>query len=69
MGEQVTGSRTSRGWVLCLLAHLHAMRGEFEAARTLYEEGRVAMEELGKRGLTSLMVDEAYKDKNYQWKY
>ena len=26
-------------------------------------------EELGKRGLTSLMVDEAYKDPNYQWKY
>ena len=26
-------------------------------------------EELGKRGLTSLMIDDAYKDKNYQWKY
>ncbi len=26
-------------------------------------------EELAKRGLTSLMVEEAYRDPNYQWKY
>ena len=45
--EQVTGNRLSRGWVLCLLAHLHAMKGEFERARELSRNGRAAMEELG----------------------
>jgi predicted ATPase/class 3 adenylate cyclase len=45
--EQVSGNRLSRGWVLCLLAHLRSMKGEFERARELYRDGRVAMEELG----------------------
>jgi class 3 adenylate cyclase/tetratricopeptide (TPR) repeat protein len=44
--EQVAGSRLSRGWVLCLLAHLRAMEGQFETARTLYQDGRAAMEEI-----------------------
>jgi class 3 adenylate cyclase/tetratricopeptide (TPR) repeat protein len=44
--EQVAGSRLSRGWVLCLLAHLRAMEGRFDDARALYREGRAAMEEL-----------------------
>ena len=45
--EQVTGNRLSRGWVLCLLAHLHAMTGEFGTARELHQRGRAAMEEMG----------------------
>jgi predicted ATPase/class 3 adenylate cyclase len=44
--EQVAGNRLSRGWVLCLLAHLRAMKGEFETARDLYRNGRAAMEDL-----------------------
>jgi class 3 adenylate cyclase/tetratricopeptide (TPR) repeat protein len=44
---QVTANRLSRGWVLCLLAHLHAMKEEFDTARELYRNGRAAMEEMG----------------------
>ena len=44
--ENVAGNRASRSWVLCLLAHLHAMKGEFERARALYREGRAGLEEL-----------------------
>src|SRR5207244_1678486 len=45
--EQVSGNRLSRGWVLCLLAHLRSMKGEFEGARELYRAGLAAMEEMG----------------------
>ena len=45
--QQVTGNRLSRGWVMCLLAHLRAMKGDFDAARELYQSGRAALEELG----------------------
>jgi predicted ATPase/class 3 adenylate cyclase len=51
--DDVASSRTSRGWVLCLLAHLHAMKGEFDVARALHEEGRAAMEEMGKGWLVA----------------
>jgi predicted ATPase/class 3 adenylate cyclase len=44
---QVTANRLSRGWVLCLLAHLHAMKEEFGTARELYRNGQAAMEEMG----------------------
>jgi class 3 adenylate cyclase/tetratricopeptide (TPR) repeat protein len=44
--DQVSENRLSRGWLLCLLAHLHGMKGEFDAARDLYRSGRAAMEEL-----------------------
>jgi predicted ATPase/class 3 adenylate cyclase len=44
---QVTTNRLSRGWVLCLLAHLHAMKEDFDTARELYRNGRAAMEEMG----------------------
>jgi len=45
--EQVSASRLSRGWVLSILGHLHAMQGDFERARTLCRDGRAEIEELG----------------------
>ncbi len=44
--EQVGSNRLSRGWVLCLLAHLTAMRGDFDRARQLYRDGYAAIEEV-----------------------
>jgi class 3 adenylate cyclase/tetratricopeptide (TPR) repeat protein len=45
--EQVSASRLSRGWVLSILGHLHAMQGDFERARALCRDGRAEIEELG----------------------
>jgi predicted ATPase/class 3 adenylate cyclase len=47
MLERVEASRLSRGWVACVLGHLHAMRGDFEQARTLGHDGRAQIAELG----------------------
>jgi len=49
--EQVTGNRRSEGFVICLLALLEAMRGHFERARMLAEQGRATLEELGEGGV------------------
>jgi predicted ATPase len=47
---QVGSNRLSHGWVLCLLAHLTAMRGEFNDARKLYREGAAAISEVAGEG-------------------
>jgi class 3 adenylate cyclase/tetratricopeptide (TPR) repeat protein len=48
--EQVSSNRLSRGWVLCLLAQLTAMRGDFDGARQLYRDGSAAIEEVAGEG-------------------
>jgi class 3 adenylate cyclase/tetratricopeptide (TPR) repeat protein len=48
--EQVGSNRLSRGWVLCLLAHLTAMRGDFDRARQLYRDGCGAIQEVAGEG-------------------
>jgi ATP/maltotriose-dependent transcriptional regulator MalT len=42
----VGGNRLSRGWIVCLLAHLTAMRGDFDSARQLYRDGSAAIREV-----------------------
>jgi hypothetical protein len=42
-----TGDRRTEGLVLCALAHLEAMRGEFARARELSAQARTTLEELG----------------------
>jgi ATP/maltotriose-dependent transcriptional regulator MalT len=44
--ELVADSRLSRGGVTCILGYLHAMRGEFDVARDLCREGRIAIGEI-----------------------
>jgi predicted ATPase/class 3 adenylate cyclase len=48
--QDVRGNRISSGWVLCLLANLWAMRGDFERARRAYREGRAAIREVAGEG-------------------
>jgi class 3 adenylate cyclase/tetratricopeptide (TPR) repeat protein len=48
MLEQFSDNRISLGSVLCLLAHLRAMTGEFDLARELYQSGRAGMEEVSR---------------------
>jgi class 3 adenylate cyclase/tetratricopeptide (TPR) repeat protein len=48
--EQVRSNRLSGGWVLCLLANLSAMRGDFDRARRAYREGRAAIQEVAGEG-------------------
>ncbi len=42
-----TADKRMEGLVLCLLAPLHAMQGEFETARSLYTRGRALLEDIG----------------------
>ena len=42
-----TSDKRLEGLVLCLLAPLRAMQGEFEAARTLYARGRALLDDIG----------------------
>jgi len=44
---QGLANRRSEGLVLCVLAHLRAMEGDFEEARELYTRARALLEELG----------------------
>ena len=43
----VADDRRAEGVVLCALAHLHALRGDFDEARNLYRRARETLEELG----------------------
>jgi class 3 adenylate cyclase/tetratricopeptide (TPR) repeat protein len=45
--EQAPGDLRARGIVQCSLAHLQAMQGHFEEARSLYTEARRTFQELG----------------------
>lgn len=42
-----TGNKRLEGRVLCLLAPLRAMQGDFDAARDAYARGRALLEEIG----------------------
>jgi tetratricopeptide (TPR) repeat protein len=44
---QARGDRRAEGKVLCAVAQLHAMNGEFEKARDCYRRGRASLHELG----------------------
>jgi class 3 adenylate cyclase/tetratricopeptide (TPR) repeat protein len=44
---ETQGDHKAEALVLCALAHLHAMRGEFIEARTLYRQSRAMFEEYG----------------------
>jgi predicted ATPase/class 3 adenylate cyclase len=44
---QGLANRRSEGLVLCVLAHLRAMEGDFDEARELYKRARALLEELG----------------------
>jgi class 3 adenylate cyclase/tetratricopeptide (TPR) repeat protein len=44
---QGLANRRAEGLVLCVLAHLRAMQGDFEEARELYTRARAVLEELG----------------------
>ncbi len=52
--EQNQGNRRSRAVVLWSLSHLEAMRGDFEAARALYQESRALLEGLGVKMMAAL---------------
>jgi tetratricopeptide (TPR) repeat protein len=56
--EEVGGDRKARALILGALAHLEAMRGNFDRGRTLYQESRSGLAELGwnlQAALTSLV--------------
>jgi predicted ATPase/class 3 adenylate cyclase len=44
---QGLATRQAEGLVLCVLAHLRAMQGDFDEARVLYTRARALLEELG----------------------
>jgi predicted ATPase/class 3 adenylate cyclase len=48
------GDHKAEALVLCALAHLHAMRGEFDEARVLYRQSRAMFEEYGWHFLAAL---------------
>ncbi|MGQ0608034.1 MAG: ATP-binding protein [Chloroflexota bacterium] len=47
IAAEVGDDRRAEGVVLCALAHLHALRGEFDEARTLYRRARETLHALG----------------------
>jgi class 3 adenylate cyclase/tetratricopeptide (TPR) repeat protein len=47
--EECAGSQSAEGLVLCALAHLHGLAGEFDQARLLYGQARERYEGLGLR--------------------
>jgi class 3 adenylate cyclase len=47
--EECAGSQSGEALVLCALAHLHGLAGEFDEARRLYQRARDTYEELGLR--------------------
>ena len=58
--EQASGDRRTQGIVMCLLARLESMRGNFERARSLYTQGRLTLEEMGRSVLSSSTSLDAY---------
>jgi len=52
--EETSGDRKAEALVLCALAHLHAMRGEFDEARDLYRRSRAMFDEFGWHFLAAL---------------
>jgi class 3 adenylate cyclase len=59
IGEQVQSSPVAVGETLHPLAALHAMRGEFDVARSLVREGREILDELGRMHSAALSHHEA----------
>ncbi|HUG30301.1 MAG TPA: adenylate/guanylate cyclase domain-containing protein [Candidatus Limnocylindria bacterium] len=60
VAERVQGDRRSEAIVFGALAHLHAMAGDFELARTMYRREREYLEVLGpSRELASTSLDSA----------
>jgi ATP/maltotriose-dependent transcriptional regulator MalT len=47
MVTDTADDRSAEGVVLCALAHLHGLRGEFDEARALYRQARATLHELG----------------------
>jgi class 3 adenylate cyclase/tetratricopeptide (TPR) repeat protein len=45
--EEVSGDQKAEGVILGVLAQLHAMKGDFEPARELYQRGRAMLVDLG----------------------
>ncbi|MEP7297919.1 MAG: adenylate/guanylate cyclase domain-containing protein [Burkholderiales bacterium] len=48
----VSGNRQIQGVIMCIVAQLRAMNGEFQVARSLYRQGRAMLHDLG-RDLTA----------------
>jgi predicted ATPase/class 3 adenylate cyclase len=48
-----SGDRRTQAVVLCVLAHLHAMQGSFEEARTEYRRAQVMLDDLGVKVLAA----------------
>ncbi|MGI8998542.1 MAG: hypothetical protein ACR2GO_02390, partial [Candidatus Limnocylindria bacterium] len=49
IAAEIGDDRSAEGVVLCALAHLHALRGEPDEARTLYRRARRTLHDLGGR--------------------
>lgn len=47
IAAQIGDDRRAEGVVLCALAHLHALRGDFDEARSLYRRARETLQALG----------------------
>jgi class 3 adenylate cyclase len=47
--ERAAGDKRLEGLVLCLLAPMRAMRGEFDAARADYARGRALLDDIGEK--------------------
>jgi class 3 adenylate cyclase/tetratricopeptide (TPR) repeat protein len=52
--DETAGDRKAEALVLCVMARLHAMRGEFDVAREHYRRSRAMLEEFGWHLLASL---------------
>jgi class 3 adenylate cyclase/tetratricopeptide (TPR) repeat protein len=59
VSERVTGDRQAEAAVLCVAAHLEAMRGAFDLSRALCLQARQIFEELGLRVEAASMVLES----------
>ncbi len=59
VSERVVGDRQAEAAVLCVVAHLEAMRGAFELSRALCVQARQLFEELGLRVEAASMVLES----------
>ena len=59
VADRVAGDRQAEAAVLCVAAHLEAMRGQFDLARQLCGESRRLFEELGLRVEAASMVLES----------
>ncbi len=59
VSERVVGDRQAEAAVLCVVAHLQAMRGEFDLSRALCVQARQLFEELGLRVEAASMVLES----------